>query len=893
MSSIALSKIHPRQSVSLAAIGALFGFSFPFTALIAETFFLSLPLRWETAVQLTAEHPVFWIVWLAPLVLGATGHIIGKRGDYLYRLSTSLEQMVQERTTELRETNLALENEVAERKAFEAALKESETKFRRLVENIPAVVYLDNSDEFNSNIYTSPQIETLLGYPVSEWKNIPDLWIKLLHPDDRERVLAEDKRASREGTFHSEYRLQARDGRTVWVHDNAILIRDEAGRPLYWQGVLLDITDRKQIEFETLQQKRYFETLLEINPIAIVTLDMEHKVTACNPAFEKLFGYAEKEIVGKEIDDIIAGPESRDQAFLYTQKVELGELVHDIGKRWAKDGRLIDVEIFGAPVVVNGEQVGIVGLYHDLTELIRAQREAEAAAQAKSEFLANMSHEIRTPLNAIVGMTSLLLNTPLNVEQQDYAETIRNSSDSLLYIINDILDFSKIEAGKMQLEQHPFYLSDCIETALDLVAATATQKGLDLAYAIQEGVPSKLIGDVTRLRQILINLLSNAVKFTEKGEIVVTVSARQVKENTFELTFSVRDTGIGIPPDRLDRLFQAFSQVDTSTTRKYGGTGLGLTISKRLVEMMGGKIWVKSQVGVGSTFCFTILATTAPTTARLTSPGKQPGLSGKRLLIVDDNATNRLILEQYTQKWGMLPVQTDSGPNALKLLENGERFDLAILDMHMPEMDGITLASLIQQKYPPDVLPLIMLTSLGYKQEDADKVTFAAYLTKPIKPAQLQSVLEAIVQKQAKPVKKTATLARLDESLGREHPLRILLVEDNPVNQKVATNLLKRLGYLTDVSSNGLEALEALERQEYDVILMDVQMPEMDGVTAAAHIRQRYPQRAPRIIAMTADALEGDRERYLEAGMDDYISKPVRVEELIQALQKCQPLPPA
>ena len=355
----------------------------------------------------------------------------------------------------------------------------------------------------------------------------------------------------------------------------------------------------------------------------------------------------------------------------------------------------------------------------------------------------------------------------------------------------------------------------------------------------------------------------------------------------------MRDTGIGIPSERLDRLFQAFSQVDTSTTRKYGGTGLGLTISKRLVEMMGGKIWVESQVGVGSTFSFTILATTAPTTARLMPTGRQPGLSGKRLLIVDDNATNRLILERHTQKWGMLPVQANSGPAALKLLENGERFDLAILDMHMPDMDGITLASLIQQKYPPDVLPLIMLTSLGYKQEDADKVTFAAYLTKPIKPAQLQSVLQAIVQKQAQPVKKTATLARLDESLGREHPLRILLVEDNPVNQKVATNLLKRLGYLTDVSSNGLEALEALKRQEYDVIFMDVQMPEMDGVTAAAHIRQRYPQRAPRIIAMTADALGGDRERYLEAGMDDYISKPVRVEELIQALQKCRPLPPA
>jgi len=884
-------KIRQKQSITLALGGALFGLFFPTTALIIEIAFRSLPFAWKTVGQLIVGHPVFWVVWMAPFVLGIAGYVIGSRGDRLYEMSKSLEKMVEERTEVLRETNLALENEIAERKTFEAALKASEEKFRMLVENIPAVIYLDNPDELCSNIYTSPQTESLLGYSVDEWRNTPDLWVQLLHPDDRERVLAEYQRVSTEGgKLHVEYRLQARDGRIVWLQDDALLIRDSTGKPLYWQGVLLDITNRKQIEFETLEQKKYFETLLQINPIAIVTLNLDHQITACNPAFEQLFGYTEDEIVGKKIDDIIAPEESREQAFLYTQKVEFGQMVHALGKRQAKDGRLIDVEIFGAPVVVNGEQVGIVGLYHDLTDLIRAQREAEAAAKAKSEFLANMSHEIRTPLNAIVGMTSLLLNTPLNAEQQDYAETIRNSSDALLYIINDILDFSKIEAGKMQLEQHPFYLSDCIETALDLVAASANQKGLDLAYTIQEGVPSKLTGDVTRLRQVLVNLLSNAVKFTEKGEIVVSVSARQVQDNTFELLFSVRDTGIGIPPDRLDRLFQAFSQVDASTTRKYGGTGLGLTISKRLVEMMGGKIWVESQVGVGSTFHFTILATTAVATARLAGLGQPPSLNGKRLLIVDDNATNRLILERYTKKWGMLPVQAESGPAALKLLENSEPFDLVILDMHMPDMDGITLASIIQEKYPPTVLPLIMLTSLGSRQEDAEKVSLAAYLTKPIKPAQLQSVLESIIQKQTQAVKKTATLLKLDESLGREHPLRILLVEDNPVNQKVAINLLKRLGYLADVSSNGLEALEALERQEYDVIFMDIQMPEMDGVTATAHIRQRYSHRTPRIIAMTADALEGDRERYLEAGMDDYISKPVRVEELIQALQKCQPL---
>lgn len=882
-----------RPSIFMTCAGVLFGILFPLAALIMESTFHKVPIQRQLVWLLFSEHPTMWIVALAPLVLGIAGLLLGKRDEKLLKISASLEETVRSQTEALRETNIVLENEIAEREIVQKALKESEIKFRTLVENIPAIVYMDRPDEISSNIYTSPQAGIMLGYAPQEWAETADLWVKMLHPEDRERVLAENKRANKEGKrFQCEYRLQTRDGRIVWVQDEAILIRDESGKPLYWQGIILDITERKKTEAEIFRQKQYFETLLKNNPVAIVVLDLDHTVQACNPAFERLFGYTENEIIGQKLDPLIVPEEGQEQAFLYTQRVEMGQSVHATGKRRTKDGQLIDVEIFGVPVVLAGEQIGILALYHDLTELVQAQRQAEAAAKAKAEFLANMSHEIRTPLNAIVGMTSLLLNTPLNAEQQDYAETIRSSSDALLYIINDILDFSKIEAGKMALEKHPFYLSDCIETALDLVAASATQKGLDLAYTIQDGVPHKVTGDVTRLRQVLVNLLSNAVKFTEQGEIVVSVSGRQVKENVYELLFSVRDTGIGIPHEMVNRLFQAFSQIDASTTRKYGGTGLGLSISKRLVEMMGGRIWVESQVGSGSTFSFTILAETAPTTARLPKIGQQPNLRGKRILIVDDNATNRFILERQTQAWGMLPVSADSAQMALELLEREKHFDLVILDMHMPEMDGIALAYKIQQKHPPDELPLVMLTSLGFRQDDTAQATFAAYLTKPIKPDQLHSILEAVLQKQSQPAKRTATLTKLDDDLGRQHPLRILVVEDNPVNQKVAVNLLKRLGYLADVSYNGLEAIEALERQEYDVVFMDIQMPEMDGITAAAQIRQRLPlERTPRLIAMTADALEGDRERYLDQGMDDYISKPVRVDELIEALQKCRPLP--
>jgi PAS domain S-box-containing protein len=673
---------------------------------------------------------------------------------------------------------------------------------------------------------------------------------------------------------------------------------------------------------EVHQSDERFRLLVEgVRDYAILGLDIGGHVTSWNSGAQHIKGYRSEEIIGRHFSTfytpqdlasglpdaelVIATAEGRFEGegwrvrkdgslfwanvvitALYDEHEKLcgfGKVTRDITERRAADQALRRAaeDLSAANDVLRAQAVEL----SDTRDLaLRARQEAEDASRQKSVFLANMSHEIRTPMNAVIGMTGLLLDTTLDAEQREFVETVSSSGDFLLSIINDILDFSKIEADGLRLEHQSFNLSECIESSVDLVAAMASAKGLELLTSVDDRCPTHVFGDATRLRQVLVNLLSNAVKFTERGEVLFSMESEEDDGNDVRLRISVADTGIGIPIDRVDSLFDSFSQVDASTTRLYGGTGLGLAISKRLVEVMGGVIEVQSVTGVGSTFSFSIpfargVAVAVPSLLR-----PAVAVRGRSALVVDDNSANRRIIRLQLEGWGMTVTEAASGAETLELINSGACFDVALLDMKMPGMTGRELAIRLRECPASQLLPLILLSSYGERWQPEQNL-FSAVLTKPAKKGDLrEGVRQAIAIGTASP----PLIPRPNLPTPYPHDqLRVLLAEDNPINQRVAKLMLEKLGQHPDLVANGAEAAQAVSRVPYDLVLMDVQMPEMDGIQATRMIRANPAiERGLRIVALTANASVEDREACANAGMDNYLAKPLRLEDLEAELNR-------
>jgi PAS domain S-box-containing protein len=864
--------------------------------------------------------------------------------EAVWRAHNELEQKIRQRTAALGKANSALETEISERKQAESGLRQSEERYRDLFENAHDIIYTHDLAGNYSSVNKAG--EKLLGYTSDEAlrMNIS----KVIAPEYIEKVRARLARKT-EDRAPTAYELEviAKDGHRITLEVNTRLIL-EGEKPVGVQGVARDVTERRRMEDERA-------IISEIVQGIVTTANLDELLHLAHNSIRKLL-YAENcfvtlydpstSLVHFEFwaDKFDVAPEPRPVGTGFSGHVfRTGQpilLTDEAKAQLCEEGVEMSgtdsASWLGVPLRTPGGTIGVLVVQHyeeahaysrrDLEflssvgdqialaiERKRSERELELArdsavesARLKAEFLANMSHEIRTPMNGVIGMTGLLLDTDLNDEQRDCAETIRTSGDALLTIINDILDFSKIEAGKLQFEILDFDLGNAIEGTVELLAERAGEKKIELASLIHCDVPNGLRGDPGRVRQVLTNLIGNAIKFTEKGEVIVRAEKESETDDSVVVRFSVSDTGIGISESARRNLFQAFTQADGSTTRKYGGTGLGLAISRQLVALMDGEIGVNSVLGTGSTFWFT---------ARF---GKQPGrdsiaqpppdiLNGLRVLVVDDNATNRKILSHQLSSQGMIHQEAESGLQGLELLRSaaaqGAAYDLAVLDLMMPEMDGFELARAIKSDPNLTELPLVLLTSFGQRGDGATarETGVAAYLTKPVRQSQLFECLATVVRKDSSDPIRNGSSASKSSTLITRHALKerkkmphklILLAEDNIVNQKVAVRQLEKLGYRADAVANGREAIEALARISYDVVLMDCQMPEMDGYEATAEIRRSEGEaKHTMIVAMTAHALEGDRAKCLAAGMDDYVSKPVKQEELAQVLERVFAVP--
>ncbi|MBL9213804.1 MAG: PAS domain S-box protein [Opitutaceae bacterium] len=805
--------------------------------------------------------------------------------------------------------------DVTERKRAEQAHEESRVLLQSVFSSVDLgvfVVDVTNGGDFRF-VEINPAYERLTGITSGEIRGKTPRDLVPMIPAEMAECLCASFRRGTESAGPIEYEEPFFvHGRLVWWLTRLTPLRDSVGNVVRLVGRSLDITERKTIElrFQSLTERLQLAT--EAAQVGIWDFDLVQRRLVWDNRMHELHGLAANEFDGsyqswrerlhpEDADRVeqeareaaegrkpfntsfrILRPDGEERVIRACAHVQLnpaGRAVRMVGVNWDVTAeRLAQSEIVRArdeAERLNGQLENALGRANQLAQ------EAAAATVAKSEFLANMSHEIRTPLNAVIGMSGLLLGTELSKEQREYAETIRSSGDGLLGLLNDILDYSKIESGRLDLEQRPFDLRECLESALDVMAGRAAEKAIDLLSTMDPGVPELIESDDTRLRQVLVNLLSNAVKFTSHGEVFLSVAIAARTDDRVRLRFSVHDSGIGIPAERMDRLFKTFSQVDASTTRQFGGTGLGLAICKRIVELMGGRIWVESAHGKGSTFAFEIpvIPVAAAKSFAIT---RSPVLAGRRVLIVDDNPTSCRILSQQLITWGVVPRSVASGTEALTVLAQEPAFDLALVDVEMPELTGPDVVAAIRRQRSAEQLPVVLLSPWG-RARLPEALNIAGVVSKPVK---VSALFELCVEVLHGRNHQRPAAAQEIAPVAEDHPLAILVAEDNPVNQRVALLMLQRLGYRADVAANGREALEAVARQRYDLILMDVQMPEMDGLQAAREIRASASgSYRPRIVAMTANASTHDRDECYAAGMDDFLTKPVRNDDLRKAIQ--------
>ncbi len=805
-----------------------------------------------------------------------------------------------QRTAELTNRRLVAENE--ERRRIEERLKVSDERLRLALDSTQIGIF--EWTVASGHVYYSPGLWAMLGYEHQRMRPTIDAWQSLIHPEDFPlyRQSIETQLDGTASFIEREYRVRARTGEWRWVYIRSKPVAGGADpRPLRIVGTVQDITARREAELALRASQA------EARKLSLVASKTDNPVLIGSPAgtiewvnesFTRVMEYTLEEAVGRNPADFMTGPEtSPRKVLLIRAAMARGRALSTDVVNYSKSGRKYHLHLEIQPVRNEAGVVeNFIAIETDITarvetenQLRLAKAEADAASRAKSEFLASMSHEIRTPMNGVIGMTSLLMESKLTAEQRDYVNTIRFSGEALLTIINDILDFSKIESGKMDLEYLPFELASCLEETLDLFALSATAKRLELVYHVDPAVPASILGDVTRLRQILVNLVNNAVKFTPRGNIAIEVrlasasAGRLAASGRFRLEFTVRDTGIGIPPDRVERLFKAFSQIDSTTTRKYGGTGLGLVISQRLCALMGGDIRVESAVGRGSAFIFTILAEADRHHAKAALPPLAPSFRAGPVLCVEDNPVTQKRLRLFLESLGATCVFAPDAAAATALATTLQP-PPALVVIDADETAGTPALNALLHLGTPR---LLMLPFGQTPPEAPPGAPPLAVVYKPLKNSFLLRALALLGETAAHPVASGGTISPFDHLLAHEFPLDLLLAEDNTVNQKVALRFLERLGYGADAVGNGLEVITALESRHYDVVLMDLQMPEMDGLEASRQIRHRFPpDRQPKIIALTANAMQGDRELCLQAGMDDYISKPVKLHEIEAVIRR-------